>query len=135
MIIFLPINLDICFRCSKELSHREGSFEYPQHMFWLRNKKNNFLVRTLICRPGLIREDRKTSQMTEQLLTYLTQINKTCTSVRRSSNVGHPSFNFTLKFLQTLTYKFKPTKTSKMNLIYWKTWLSATGAGLPYMLA
>ena len=26
---------------------RDGSFEYPQHMFWLRNKKNNFLVRTL----------------------------------------------------------------------------------------
>ena len=28
------------FRCSKELSHCEGSFEYPQYMFWLRNKKN-----------------------------------------------------------------------------------------------
>ena len=28
-----------------------GSFEYPQHMFWLRNKKNNFQVRTLIWRP------------------------------------------------------------------------------------
>ena len=25
--------------CSKESSHRDGSFEYPQHMFWLRNKK------------------------------------------------------------------------------------------------
>ena len=21
--------------------HRDSSFEYPQHMFWLRNKKNN----------------------------------------------------------------------------------------------
>ena len=28
-----------------------GSFEYPQHMFWLRNTKNNFPVRTLIWRP------------------------------------------------------------------------------------
>ena len=23
----------------------DGSFEYPQHMFWLRNKKNNFQSR------------------------------------------------------------------------------------------
>ena len=27
------------FGSSKEPSHRDGSFEYPQHMFWLRNKK------------------------------------------------------------------------------------------------
>ena len=38
----------MCFGCSKELSHRLGSFEYPQHMFWWRNKKNNFQLRTLI---------------------------------------------------------------------------------------
>ena len=30
------------FWCSKEPCHRDGSFEYPQHMFWLRNKKNIF---------------------------------------------------------------------------------------------
>ena len=29
----------MCFGCSKEPSHRDGSFEYPLHMFWLRNKK------------------------------------------------------------------------------------------------
>ena len=29
----------MCFGCSKEPSHRDGSFEYPQHMFWLRNKE------------------------------------------------------------------------------------------------
>ena len=29
----------MCFGCSKEPSHLDGSFEYPQHMFWLRNKK------------------------------------------------------------------------------------------------
>ena len=23
-------------------AHRDGSFEYPQHMFWLKNKNNNF---------------------------------------------------------------------------------------------
>ena len=50
-IIFLCISLNMCFGCSKEPSHRDGSFEYPQHMFWLRNKKNNFLLRTLIWGP------------------------------------------------------------------------------------
>ena len=50
-IIFLSINLNMCFVCSKEPSHRDGSFEYPQHMFWLRNTKNNFQLRTLIWGP------------------------------------------------------------------------------------
>ena len=30
---------------------RDGSFEYPQHMFWLRNKKIIFLLHTLNSRP------------------------------------------------------------------------------------
>ena len=51
MIIFLPISLNICFGCSKEPSHRDSCFEYRQHMFWLRNKKNKFLACTLIWRP------------------------------------------------------------------------------------
>ena len=38
-IIFLLISLNMCFGCSKEPSHRDGSFEYPQDMFLLRNKK------------------------------------------------------------------------------------------------
>ena len=42
----------MCFGCSKELSHQEGSFEFPQHMFWLRNKKNTFQLCTLILGPG-----------------------------------------------------------------------------------
>ena len=29
-------------------------FMYPQHMFWLRNKKNNFQIRTLIWRPEIM---------------------------------------------------------------------------------
>ena len=33
----------------------DGSFEYPQHMFRLRNKKSNFQFRTLIWRPALIK--------------------------------------------------------------------------------
>ena len=53
VIIFLPINKKMCFGCSKEPSHVDGSFEYPQHMFWLRNKKINFQLYTLIWGPGL----------------------------------------------------------------------------------
>ena len=49
--IFLPIIVSLCYRCSKEPSHRDGSFENPQHMFWLRNKKVVFLLRTLNYRP------------------------------------------------------------------------------------
>ena len=37
--IFLSINCNIYFGCSKEPSHWDGSFEYPKHMSWLRNKK------------------------------------------------------------------------------------------------
>ena len=37
--IFLTIIFNIWFGCSKEPSHGDGSFEYPQHMIWLRNKK------------------------------------------------------------------------------------------------
>ena len=36
MIIFLSISLNMCLGCSKEPSHWDSSFEYPQHMFWLR---------------------------------------------------------------------------------------------------
>ena len=38
----------MCFGCSKEPSHRDGSFEYLQHMFWLRNKKNDFFCYALL---------------------------------------------------------------------------------------
>ena len=42
VIIIHFISLNIYFECSKELSHWGGSFEYPEDMFWLRNKKTNF---------------------------------------------------------------------------------------------
>ena len=48
VIIFLSISSNMCFGCSKEPSLGDGSFEYPKHMFWLRNKKNNFQLHTLI---------------------------------------------------------------------------------------
>ena len=33
------------------LKRTDGSFEYPQHMFWLKNKKNEFLLCRLNWRP------------------------------------------------------------------------------------
>ena len=44
----------MCFGCSKEPSHRDGSFEYPQHMFWLRNTIKKFQLRTLIMGPVMM---------------------------------------------------------------------------------
>ena len=38
----------MCFGCTKEQSHGDGSFEYPQHMFWLRNKKKMIISFTLL---------------------------------------------------------------------------------------
>ena len=42
MNIFASNSFNKYFGCSKELSHEDGSFEYPQHMFWLGNEKNIF---------------------------------------------------------------------------------------------
>ena len=42
--IFLSISFNTCFGCSKELSHRDGSFECPQHILALRNENVNFLL-------------------------------------------------------------------------------------------
>ena len=46
-LVFFSISLTCVlgaqkYRLDKEPSHQDGSFEYPQHMFWLRNNKNNF---------------------------------------------------------------------------------------------
>ena len=49
--IFFPISFYTCFGGSKEPSQWDGSFEYPQHIFWLRNKKISFLFCTLNERP------------------------------------------------------------------------------------
>ena len=42
--IFLFISFNTCFGCFKEPSHWDGSFEYTQHMFWLRNEKIIFFI-------------------------------------------------------------------------------------------
>ena len=56
--ISLPIDLNRCFGCSKEPSHCDGSFEYPQHLFWVRNTKIIFqyalLSGCLIIQPYLL---------------------------------------------------------------------------------
>ena len=51
--IFLSISLNKCFSGLKEPSHWGGSFEYPQHMFWLRNKKISYWLRTIIWMPKI----------------------------------------------------------------------------------
>ena len=66
-IIFLSISLNMCFGWSKEPSHRDGSFEYSQHMFWLRIKKNNFQLRTLIWGPQSSKPRGKYSKYPVQL--------------------------------------------------------------------
>ena len=42
--IFLIVNFSMHFGCSKEPSQWDCSFEYPQHMFWLRNKKKIIFI-------------------------------------------------------------------------------------------
>ena len=46
MSINFPISFNICFGCSKELSHLDGPFELSKHniMLWLRNTEINFFV-------------------------------------------------------------------------------------------
>ena len=43
--IFFPINYNICFGCSKNRLIETVSFEHPQRMFSLRNKKNILWIR------------------------------------------------------------------------------------------
>ena len=40
-LLFMYNSLNVSFGCSKEPSHRDGSFEYPQHILLLRYKKIN----------------------------------------------------------------------------------------------
>ena len=52
--IFLPIIFNICCGFSKEPSQWDGSFDYPQHMLWMKNKKKKeSLLHTLIYNPVL----------------------------------------------------------------------------------
>ena len=44
----------MCFGCSKEPSHQDDSFEHPQHIVSLRNKKTNFQLHILNWGPDLL---------------------------------------------------------------------------------
>ena len=62
----LSISLNMCFWCSKEPSHLDGSFEHPQHMLWMGNKKSHFQLRTLIWGPvnvGIERQKNDTQSI------------------------------------------------------------------------
>ena len=48
--IFFSVNLNACFRCSKECHIDVSSFEYPQYMFNNRIKSINFWLHTLLYR-------------------------------------------------------------------------------------
>ena len=50
-MVFLSINLNICFGCSKEPSHWDSSFEDPQHIFESRSKKTYLKLHALIWWP------------------------------------------------------------------------------------
>ena len=45
----------------KEPFHRDGSFEYPQHTFWLRNKKVMLLLHNLNWSPAYVQNIIKTN--------------------------------------------------------------------------
>ena len=66
-IIFFLSSLNICFGCSIEPSHWDGSIEHPQHMFWLRNKKTNFHLHTFIWRPN----DKSAWSQENRILLYV----------------------------------------------------------------
>ena len=53
VIIFLSISFIVFSGCLKEQSHRDGSFEYPQHMFWLRYKEMKFQLRAFNRTPDM----------------------------------------------------------------------------------
>ena len=65
----------MCFGCSKEPSHWDGSFENPQHMFWMRNEENNFPIRTLIWRPESLWIQKR---LFSKMKTWHTWIYSTC---------------------------------------------------------
>ena len=96
MNIFLSISLNMCFECSNKPSHRDGSFEYPQHMFWLRYKKYNFQVHTLIWGPGLLL--KKQSYKGLSCLLFLQAI---CAFYPQKPIFYRASINFQIQEVQT----------------------------------
>ena len=82
------------------MSHRDGSFEYPQHMFWLRNKKNNFHLHSLIWGPEKPYGPRR---------------KKTCLRVCKQQK-GRPAFA-SLQSDQCLSYPLTGTHHTYLNML------------------
>ena len=125
----------MCFGCSKEPSHRDGTFENPQHMFLLINKKNNFQLHPLIWGPAVIyfffpfgytaRMFRYTAQMFE----YTVQIfwsnvsrflNVFSSISRKLYTIFQPTF-FPIKRYQDILFKLltlsKDSVTKKITVV------------------
>ena len=116
VIFFLSIRLNMCFWCSKEPSHRDGSFEYPQNMFWLRNKKNNFQLCTLIWRPDThvkYQSSRTNSSKIKSLL-------QTCTYCQ-SSILPAEMMNYITTNFTTFVNSFKNCKKALLNIHVYKS--------------
>ena len=64
--ISLSIGFNICFGCSKEPSHRDGSSEYTRYVIWLKNK-NLFLVSHSYLKPWISYKMRKSESIVLEL--------------------------------------------------------------------
>ena len=61
--IFLSVSLTFVFDALKNHPNETGFFEYPQHMFWLKNEKNNFQVLNYYREAEIITIERKISNI------------------------------------------------------------------------
>ena len=55
VIISLPFNLNMCFDTQMNRlieTFLDGSFEYPRHMFWMRNEENRYQIILTVGLPG-----------------------------------------------------------------------------------
>ena len=46
--VFLPISVNLCFGCSGEASHWDGSFEHPQYRFVLSVQRSRLIDAVLL---------------------------------------------------------------------------------------
>ena len=106
MIIFLSISLNMCFGCSKELSHRDSSFVYPKHMFWLKNKKTNFQLCTLIWEPDMGYKVPKSHEQTHIKCKHGIYFSSGCVNTEDlcivPDKVSHTVYNYFIPFCATV---------------------------------
>ena len=114
----------MCFECSIDLSYWEDRFfEYPQHMFWMRNKENSFPIHTLIWRPecnqyfkkGLDNKTFSVKMLTDSYLFIFTCI---------GSPQKPPQWGNSFEYLQYMLVE----KNRKLFLIYVLSCVFITGS-------